>query len=77
MQYLLNNTSLGPALFSSNNNIGSAENRSSCVYLVLDKANVIDGYKILTFFCLKGNKINEINPTLNAGLKASKELQLF
>ena len=54
VQYLLNIASLGPPLFSNNNNIGSADNRNSCISLVIDNANIIDcAIKILTFFCLK------------------------
>ena len=57
VQYLLNITSLGPALFSNDSNIGNADYRNSRINLV----------NILLF--KEELKINERNPTLNAGLK--------
>ena len=57
VQYLLNITSLGPALFSNDSNIGNGDYRNSLINLV----------NILLF--KEGLKINERNPTLNAGLK--------
>ena len=74
VQYLLNITSLGPALFSNDNNIGSADNRSSRINLVIDNTNIIDRYKNFNILLFKeALKINKRNPTLNTGLKASKE----
>ena len=78
VQYLLNITRLGPALFSNGNNIGSADNRNSRINLVIDNTNIIDRYKSFNILLFKeALKINERKPTLNTGLKASKELQLF
>ena len=77
-QYLLNTTGLGAALFSNDNNIGSADNRNSHINLVTDNTNIIDRYKNFNILLFKeALKINERKPTLNTGLKASKELQLF
>ena len=78
MQYLLNITSLGPALFSNDSNIGNADNRNSGINLVIDNTNIIDRYKNFKILSFKeALKINERKPVLNTGLKASKELQLF
>ena len=78
MQYLLNITSLGPEFFLNDNNIGSADNRNSRISLVTDNTNIIDGFKNFKILSFKeALKINGRKPTLNTGLKASKELQLF
>ena len=78
VQYLLIITSLGPALFSNDSNIGNAHNRNSHISLVIDNTNTSDCYKDFNILLLKeALKINEGKPTLNKGLKASKELQLF
>ena len=78
VQYLINNTSLGPALFSDANNTGSTDNRNSCINLVIDNTKIIDRYKNFNILLFKeAIRINETNPTLNTGVKASKELQLF
>ena len=78
VQYQLNNTSLGPALFSNDSNIGNADNRNSCINLVIDNTIIIDCYKNFNILLFKeALKVNERKPTLNKGLKASKELQLF
>ena len=78
VQYLLNITSLGPALFSNDSNIENADNRNSRINLVIDNTNIIDRYKNFNILLFKeALKINERKPTLNTGLKASKELQLF
>ena len=45
VQYLLNITSLGPPLFSNDDNIGNADNRNSGIHLVIDNTNIIDHYK--------------------------------
>ena len=78
VHYLLNITSLGPALFSNDSNIGNADNRNSHIDLVINNTNIIDRYKTFNILLFKeALKINEGKPTLNAGLKASEELQLF
>ena len=78
VQYLLNTTSLGAALFSNDNNIGSADNRNSYINLVTDNINIIDRCKNFNILLFKeALKISEKKPTLNTGLKASRELQLF
>ena len=75
MQYLLNITNLGPALFLNDNNIGEADNRNLRINLVIDNTNTIDHYKDFNILLFKeAMKINERKPTLNTGLKASKEL---
>ena len=45
MQYLINITSLGPALFSSDSNIENADIRNWCINFVIDNTNLIDCYK--------------------------------
>ena len=45
VQYLINITSLVPALFSNENNVGSADNRNSRINLVIDNTNIIHRYK--------------------------------
>ena len=78
VQYLLNITSLGPALFSNDSNIENADNRNSRINLVIGNTNIIDRYKNFNILLFKeALKINERKPTLIIGLKASKELQLF
>ena len=70
-QYLLNITSLSPALFSDDNNIGSADNTNSYINSVININKIIDHLLKETM------KMKEIKPTLNKGLKPFKELQLF
>ena len=78
VQYLLNITSLVPALFWNNNNIGNNDNRNSRINLVTDNTNITDRYKYFNILLFQeALKINERKPILNTGLKASKELQLF
>ena len=78
VQYVLNITSLGPALFSNDSSVENADNRNSHINLVIDNTNIIDRYKNFNILLFKeALKINERKPTLNTGLKASKELQLF
>ena len=78
VQYLLNITSLGAALFSNDSNIGNADNRNPRINLVIDNINIIDRYKNVNILLFKEVlQRNERKPTLNTGLKASKELQLF
>ena len=65
VQYLLNITSLGPALSSNDNNIGSADNRSSRINLFIDNTNMVDRYKNINILLFKEEmKINERKPTL-------------
>ena len=78
VQYLLNITSLGPALFWSDSNIRNADNRNSRINLVIDNTIIIDRYKNFNILLFReALKINERKPTLNKGLKASTKLQLF
>ena len=78
VQYLFTITNLGPALFSNENNIGSADNRNSSVNLVIGNTNINDHYKNFNILLFKeALKLNERQTALNMGLKASKELQLF
>ena len=50
VQYLLSIASLSPALFSNDNNIGSAGNKNSRISFVIDNTDIIDHcLKILTF----------------------------
>ena len=79
VQYLLHITSLGPALFSNDSNIRNADNRNSRINLIIDNTNIIGCYKKFNIILFKEalKEINERKPTLNTGLKASKELQLF
>ena len=65
MQYLLNIASLGAALSSNDNNIGSADNRNSRINLVIDNTNMVDRYKNINILLFKEEmKINERKPTL-------------
>ena len=74
-EYLLNITSLGPSLFLNDNNIVRADNRNSHVNLVIDNTNITDHHKNFKILFFEGAiKVNERKPTLNTGLKASKEL---
>ena len=78
MHYLLNITSLGPALFSNDSNIGNGDNRNLHINLVIDNTNAIDRYKNINICFLKeALKINERKPTLKTGLKTTKKLQLL
>ena len=46
--------------------------------LVIDNTNIIYRYQNFNIILFKeAMKINEIKPTLNTGLKPSKDLQLF
>ena len=53
VQYLLNITSLGQALFSDANNIGSTDNRNSCINLVINNTKIIDRYKNFNILLFK------------------------
>ena len=78
VQYLLNITTLGPASFSDDNNIESTDNRNSCINLIINNTKMIKHYENFSILLFnEAIKINEIKPTLNTGLKASKKLQLL
>ena len=78
VQYLLNITSLGPALFSNDSIIRNADNRKLHTNLVINNAIIIDRYKNFNILLFKeALKINERKPTLNKNLRASKKLQYF
>ena len=65
-------------MFPNDSNIRNADNRNSLINLVIDNTIIIDRYKNVKILLFKeALTINEIKPTLNKGLKASKELQLF
>ena len=75
---LFNITSLGPVLFSNDNNIGNADNRNSRINSVIDNTNIFDRYRNFNILLFKeALEINEWKPTLNTSLKESKELQFF
>ena len=78
VQYLRYITSLGPALFSDDNNIGITDHVNSRISLGIDNAKIINRYKNFSILLFKEEgKVNEIKATLNTALKASKKLQLF
>ena len=78
VKYLLTVTSLGPALISKENNFRITGDRNSRINLVIDNTKITDRYKNFKILMFKeAIKINEANPTLNTGLRASTELQLF
>ena len=71
-------SSLSPELFSNDSSVGNANNRNSDINLVIDNTIIIDRYQNFNIALFKeALKINERKPTLNTGLTASKELQLF
>ena len=52
--------------------------RTTCINLVQDNTEIIGKHKNWNILLFKEVlKIKELNPILNSGLKASKELQLF
>ena len=66
VQNLLNITSLGPTLFSNDNNIGQTDNRNSHINLVVAINNITDCYNSFNVLLFKeAMKINEIKATLN------------
>ena len=78
VQYLLNITSLGSALFSDDKNTGRTDNRNPCINLVIDNTKITYRYKHFKILLFKQEiKINEVETSLNTGLKASNEMQLF
>ena len=65
-------------MFSNDSSVGNADNRNSHINLVINNTNIIHCYKNFNILLFKeALKINERKPTLNTGLKASKELQLL
>ena len=66
VQYLLNVTSLDPVLFSDDSYIGSTNNRSLRINLVVDNRKIVVRYKNFDIFSFKeAMKINAIKSTLN------------
>ena len=69
---------LTPSLLSNNIIDDEFDLKSSHVNLVQTNTRIIDRHKNGNVLLFKeGIKIKEIKSTLNTGLKASKELQLF
>ena len=69
---------LTPSLLTNNVMDDEFDLRSSRVNLVQMSTRIIDRHKNWNILLFKeAIKIKEIKPTLNTGLKASKELQLF
>ena len=69
---------LTPSLLASNIINDEFGLRSSRIYLVQMNTRIIDCHKNWNDLLFKeAIEIKEIKPTLNTGLKASKELQLF
>ena len=69
---------LYPSLFINNIIDDEFDLKSSCVNLVRMNTRIIDRHKNWNILLFKeAIKMKEIKPTLNTGLKASKELQLF
>ena len=69
---------LTPSLLTNNIIDDEFDLRSSRVNLVQMNTRIIDRHKNWNVLLFKeAIKIKEIKPTLNTGLKASKELQLF
>ena len=57
---LFNITSLGPVLFSNDNNIDNADNRNSRINSVIDNTNVFDRYRNFNILLFKeALEINE------------------
>ena len=69
---------LTPSLLTNNIIDDEFDLRSSRINLVQMNTQIIDHRKNWNILLFKeAIKIKEIKPTLNTGLKASKELQLF
>ena len=69
---------LTPSLFTNNIINDEFDLKSSRVNLVRMDTRIIDRHKNWNVLLFKeAIKIKEIKPTLNTGLKVSKELQLF
>ena len=57
---LFNITSLGPVLFSNDNNIDNADNRNSRINSVIDNTNIFDRYRNFNILLFKeALEINE------------------
>ena len=78
VQHMFEFVKLNPSLLTNNIVDDEFDLRSSRVYLVQMSTGITDGHKnwnVLLF--QEPIKIKEIKPTLNTGLKASKEIQLL
>ena len=73
--------SLHSSLFTSSTPIQNSDKfdlRTTRINLVQDNTEITDRHKNWNILLFKeALKIKELNPILNSGLKASKELQLF
>ena len=78
VQHMFEIGKLTPSLLTNNIIDYEFDLRSSRVNLVQMNTRIIDRHKNWNVLLFKeAIKIKEIKPTLNTGLKASKELQLF
>ena len=81
VQHLFEIASLYLSLFTSSapiQNSGKFDLRTRRIYLVHGDTEIIDRHKNWNILLFKeARKIKELNPILNSGLNASKELQLF
>ena len=78
VQHMFEIGKLTPSLLINNIIDDEFDLRSSRVNLVQMNTRIIDRHKNWNVLLFKeAIKIKEIKPTLNTGLKASKELQLF
>ena len=81
VQHLFDIASLHSSLFTSSAPIQNSDKfdlRTTRINLVQDNTEIIDRHKNWNILLFKeALKIKELNPILNSGLKASKELQLF
>ena len=69
---------LAPSLFTNNLIDHELDLRSILINLVQMNTQIIDRHKDWNILLFKeAIKIKEVKPSLNIGLKASKELQLF
>ena len=81
VQHLFDIASLHSSLFMSSTAIQYSDKfdlRTIRINLVQDNTEIIDRHKNWNILLFKeALKIKELNPILNSGLKASKELELF
>ena len=81
VQHLFDIASLHSSLLTSLapiQNSGKFDLRTARINLVQDNIEIIDRHRNWSILLFKeALKIKELNPILNSGLKASKELQLF
>ena len=81
VQHLFDIASLHSSLFMSSAPIQNSDKfdlRTTRINLVQDNTEITDRHKNWNILLFKeALKIKELNPILNSGLKASKELQLF